>query len=80
MITGNEQVMPLVYEEEYGDYGKKRLVTDYGLTIRQHFAAMAMAAMAANPEIYKQENVTIAGIAVESVQYADALIAELNKK
>lgn len=44
MITGNESAIPIAYEKEFGSYGQKMLVANHGLTIRQHFAAMAMQA------------------------------------
>lgn len=47
-----------------------------GLTIRAHFAGMAMAAHAANPE---QTLTSSDKIAAWSVEMADALIDELNK-
>lgn len=40
MTYANDTAMPMTYEEEYGDYGKKILVTRTGLTKREHFAAL----------------------------------------
>lgn len=65
MITGNEPTTSSF--------------PNYGLTIRQHFAAMAMQGMVSNPEIQKLTSLNLEGVAIESVAYANALIKELNK-
>lgn len=75
-ITGNEPAMP-----------SNGLITYGGLTIRQHFAAMAMQALLSDVEVQRwiQEDPRYDGdnfknvVAVNSVEFADALIAELNK-
>lgn len=71
-ITGNEPAMPVV-----GRYADKNLLEANGLTIRQHFAAMAMQGILASLD----NDTAIVGsfIADMSVRCADALIAELNK-
>lgn len=52
-----------------------------GITIRQHFAAMAMAAtLTASHGQYGFHEPRPENVAVNAVRYADALIAELNKK
>ena len=91
MITGNEPINPLQdegfpsrFETVMYDEGKS-LCT--GLTIRQHFAAMAMQGMLSNSENESNEmDLVKSGIdngflatAQQAVQYADALITELNK-
>ncbi len=77
MITGNEPAMP--FESATMD----TLMSTHlvGLTIRQHFAAMAMQGMLANHLIID----TLSGNSKEvicewSVKYAEALINELNKQ
>jgi len=47
-----------------------------GISVRAHFAAMAMQGIMANTHCCH----TPAGVALEAVATADALIAELNKK
>jgi hypothetical protein len=77
-ITGNEPAMPSKiddYDDRLGDITRNK----GGLTIRQHFAAIAMQGLLANPEIQKIQSLTVNSIAIEAIQYADALIAELNK-
>ena len=64
-----------------------REFTDPGLTKRELFAAMAMQASASSYEtmvgvkaLGKEEGISIVSlVAMSSVEYADALIAELNK-
>jgi hypothetical protein len=82
-ITGNEPAMPMNEEDtdrikEYPD------ALFPGLTIRQHFAAMAMQGLlyqnlpvdrALNESSNSQLNACVSA----SVKCADALIAELNK-
>lgn len=67
-ITGAEPIYPVTAEPIASD--------GYGLTIRQHFAAMAMQGICQNPS-------HIGGYlsaAQEAVKQADALINELNKE
>ena len=68
MITGNENAYPL--------YGPDVTSNELGLTIRQHFAAMAMQGFCANNII---QHYDADFVAQYSAKYADALIAELNK-
>ena len=56
----------MVYPQSETMYG--------GLTKREYFAAMAMQGMANN------NNITVEIVAAWSVQYADALLAELAKE
>lgn len=73
MITGNEPAMPLDYD--LADTTTR--VIALGLTIRQHFAAIAMQGFIAS---FGGHDLThIDDIAHDSVMAADALIAELNK-
>jgi hypothetical protein len=82
MITGNEPANPIVNSDGFPSYaenlnsGKPECI---GLTIRQQFAMTAMQGLCAN---YLRENVTgwnVKTYAVEAVELADALIAELNR-
>lgn len=68
-ITGNE---PINYQTDWGNQGQKMT----GLTIRQHFAAMVMAAYSANPNTWNRDEKDKAEWAVKD---ADALIEALNK-
>ena len=71
MITGNEPVTPLQYLNDNTTYDS------YGLTIRQHFAAMAMQGILSSLD---NDTPIIGGLLAEyAVKCADALIAELNK-
>jgi len=63
-ITGNEPAMPITHEPIASD--------GYGLTIRQHFAAIAMEGILARSNDYNET------IAMVAVNLADALIAALN--
>lgn len=81
MITGNEPINPTdTYFDAENDrycYSKNNADIEgkvYGLTIRQYFAAMAMAGW-----VQHAAAETYTGIAKGSVKMADALIAELNR-
>ena len=75
MITGNEPITAL----QDGGYPSNKSViendTCIGLTIRQHFAAMAMQGF-----VQHDKAETFTSIAEGAVKMADALINELNKK
>lgn len=76
-IRGNECAFPLVLPHAEADHTK-------GVTIRQYFAAMAMQGILSNHWCQSDFNGTLMAInqeqvAKQSVGYADALIAELNK-
>lgn len=87
MITGNEPAMGFGYEKSIDNpsYGRgssveyfKKSIEYKGLTIRQHFAAMAMQGFcSAGYGDFNSNHVE--AIAKFSVEQADALIAELNK-
>lgn len=72
MIDGNEPAYP--------KYGR----TEKGLTIRQHFSAMAMQgrilASTSTYGFYLNTSDDAELVAKDSVAFADALIAELNKE
>ena len=78
MSRGNEAAYPRV-EALYG--------ASHGLTIREHFAAMAMQGLLANPDEVTDSNGflpetfegTTRELARRSVAFADALIAELER-
>lgn len=81
-ITGNEPAVP-VYTASgnpFGPVDSEYLKTVYtGLTIRQHFAAMAMKGILSNSPDWNGTQSHNEWVAKISVSYADALIAELNK-
>lgn len=83
-ITGNEPANPIVNSEGvissigFIDSSQLRFKDARGLTIRQHFAAIAMQGYIASftgDNIGKSDDV-----AKRSVEYADALISRLNEK
>lgn len=79
-ITGNESVNSFACTENIPSavgqgYVGQRTVIKGGLTIRQHFAAMAMQGLLA-----ASEKGDVQDEAVVAVAYADALIVELNKE
>ena len=81
-ITGNEPINYFEYTQsnEFGNYQ----AINKGLTIRQHFAAMAMQGLLSNPEwmeVYKGEKYKMMDdiVAEVSVKQADALINALNQ-
>lgn len=78
MITGNDPVNPIISEEttsQYSNYPDTVIRTiNNGITIRQHFAAMAMQGLLA-----KAASGHIDDFAEVAVSAADALIKELNK-
>jgi len=96
MITGNESIQQAIYRQTGEESFRiatpfdlaDRTIQHYisskpGLTIRQHFAAMAMQGLLSNPEWmkeykgekYKMQDSVVAEV---SCKQADALIAELN--
>jgi len=79
MITGNEPISPTpIAVNEYESISAIQVNgTSPGLTIRQHFAAMAMQGLCAN-SIPGQHH-SFERLSFEAVQMADALIKELNK-
>lgn len=68
MKTNPDDVIDTVVETKYMSYNP-------GLTKREWFTGMAMQGLAANPEGWPVKSDIIAKYAVE---FADALIAELN--
>lgn len=85
MITGNELVTPAVkpgHTYKDGSYEQPYIVG--GLTIRQHFAAMALQGLVTQQApvdriISESNNHLLHQLSKASVIIADALIAELNK-
>lgn len=73
MLTGNEPSMPIFLQDGLTNNSH----VDLGLTIRQHFAVMAMQGMCTNSILPHWSGEMIAEYAVK---YADALITELNKQ
>lgn len=80
MITGNEPAMPNVAFDKEGIFTHAESEGHYGLTIRQHFAAIAMQGVLASCDIDNNPFISPVDCATQSVKYADALIAELNKE
>lgn len=81
-LTGNEPAMPTL-EHGSDNYGLPTVRTEYGLTIRQQFAAMAMTGLLSiydpsNGAVPNEENILY--MAQMSVKASDALINELNKE
>lgn len=87
-ITGNELVHPKISTKQalkgchtdgnaYGDVSSSG-----GLTIRQHFASLAMQGLLVRYKIDQRfgNSESFPMVAEMSVQQADALIAELNKE
>lgn len=72
MLTGNEPAYPNALYVDKDDHA----YVD-GMTIRQHFAAMAMQGMLSACRGY--DNTGLENLAKCAAQQADALIAELNK-
>lgn len=58
---------------------REALVRKKGLTIRAHFAAMAMQGMMANPALLAGDPDIYRKVAAHALLHANALIAELNK-
>ena len=84
-ITGNEKVNPSITTVRndstlngktyvYGDVSSKG-----GLTIRQHFAIMALQGICSMPTSNVSVSSLISSDVANAVKYADALIVELNK-
>ena len=71
-ITGDEPATGIVQGREF---------FEPGLTIRQHFAAMAMQGLLANKyfQVYKEGELSTDKLSRTAVDAADALIEELNK-
>lgn len=76
-LTGYEPAMPIDGNHLEGGFNQPYA----GLTIRQHFAAMAMHGLLANSAIVTgtKETITVHALTESAVYYADALIYELNK-
>ena len=84
MITGNEPINPTIWDDRY----QPEFVRDNdGLTIREHFAAMAMQGLLSiysvgdgiNPPIVPNEE-NIKYMIALSIKASDELIKELNKE
>lgn len=69
LITGNEPVNAIFLDEGLSSNSH----VDLGITIRQHYAGLAMQGILADPN-YSGKNV-----AADAVESADALIEALNK-
>ena len=76
----NDPIAPIVQDNEYYEQGKVlRECSDYGLTKREYFAAMAMQGYLAGDEDAANEKWSVSQTAKWAVMVADALILELNK-
>lgn len=77
MITGNEQVYPTLKTSMQEEEGVTSYQPAYGLTIRHHFAALAMQGLIGGCML-NPAHVDVANCAKNAVAAADALIAALN--
>lgn len=78
-ITGNEPINATIWDER----NKPEIIRDNdGLTIRQHFAALALGALLSTTvhDNFAPNLENIGYCAAMAVTAADALIAELNKQ
>lgn len=53
--------------------------TQDGMTLLEHYAGLAMQGMLANVGILEQAGLDVTKVAVDAIDYAQALIAELEK-
>lgn len=67
--SGSDCAFPVIGED----------VRYWGLTKREYLAGLAMQGLLANPSVHNS-NLTPEGTAIESLQYTDALLAELAKE
>lgn len=74
--SGNEYRLP--YPVELNNPVQNFITTSLGLTKRELFAALAMQSLLKNTELGFDNELEV--ISQTSVQYADALISELNKE
>lgn len=77
MITGNEEAFPRTSTGHLDSFVEGAV----GLTIRQHFAAMAMQGLLSNANICDSKNeASLNWVSEGAVKFADAVINELNKE
>lgn len=69
----NKAVHPMQWRMD-GPYGQTSYDEQFGITLREHYAGLAMMGQIAAPAL---KDASCGGIAKWSVAYADALIAEL---
>lgn len=79
--NGNLPIHPM--EMQFKDGSVKKTFTNFGLTKREYFAAMAMQGLLAN-NIYhnpleKQQMISVPALAKAATSYADAILSELSK-
>ncbi len=85
MTNGNEKAAPYIKTtHEHGnrngvDWNYGNVSSTGGLTIREHFAAMAITGLCANKKVGDIMNGECVDIANSAVAIADALIEALNK-
>ena len=72
----NNSEMPAMPQTWVPDYGNKPPVVAGGLTKREHFAGLAMAAMLSSP---KDWLIMDSDVSVSAVEAADGLLAALEK-
>lgn len=81
---GNQSVNTFDYVEvrNLGGAYDKTPKKHVGMTLRQHYAGLAMQGLMSNPEIMAEGNElgTTDIISKMAVQYSDALIAQLNQQ
>lgn len=74
MSIANEPAFPATctqYDSDHEPY----VTSVSGMTLRQYYAGLAMQGLLSGPHSYDFE-----GCAIDSVRYADALLAELSKE
>jgi hypothetical protein len=81
MITGNEPAFPTDTTVVDGEVTQDIKKEWEGITIRQHFAAMAMQGILSNPKVMDEVDwhYDVDAVVKNSVFVADALIDQLNK-
>lgn len=78
MKKANEPVNPIIGSIGHEDYGGKPVyMIDNGLKKREYFAGLAMQGILASDEV--SEFLAADKVAKKAVEYADALLAELDK-
>jgi hypothetical protein len=84
MSNGDKLVSSVPEKLEQGDFGQY-FTNRGGMTLREHYAGLAMQGLLANPEAVKAsvavfgEKAAIDGFSRAAVEHADALLEALNE-